>query len=528
MRLIPAFISRLFTRRPAARPAPSRGGRTMDVDVRKGAYNHFGFHSVEQMRKDGRTPTQGSGDEHQKYERELILAESRRLDRDSELYQGMIDKAVQYIVGNGFKIDPKTSDPEWNAAALEEWRKFWAHPEVTGLDDGYAIEQMVCRELLLCGDVGVLKVLPAAKSEYGKIQIIEAEQIKGPIGQTIDGLSRNASGHVDGYYVSQYEHGQVRNDAAKKLGRDVFLFLVRRRRPSSSRGVPPMQAAFAMLHRITDTCDAEAIARQLQARIVASITRQNGAAIANNLSKDDPTVSDPEGHLTTKVQELEQGIFVHGEPGDEIKGLERTAPGQDFTQTIEMFMRLLGVPLGLPLEITLLNWTKSNYSQSRAVLEQAYTSFVTWQMLLEAGFYRPLYNWCIDRAVQAKRLRATEERYACDFLKPTFPWIDQLAEAEAYGAKLDRSLCSHAEALKSQGKDRDDIVAAREREIVDAINTAKRIEAATGVKVPWQPFCGLQSEPSTPPPAAEGADEGKGPASPDKPDEDEEEKRDAA
>ena len=460
--------------------------RNFEVVRQNGRYDAFGYNSATVATRDGRIGGAGSGDSHQRTDRERLILESRRLERDNPIYQGMIDKSTSYIVGNGFSLQAKTDDREWNMEAEATWKEFWKNPELTGLDSGAEIEQMVLREMLIAGDTGVMK------TDTGKLQLVEAEQIKGRSGINDTGVIRDDNGTVTGYWVSPYGNFFVQTGSAVKVKKQDFLFLIRRRRPSAVRAVPPAQASFATLHRINDVCDSEAIARQLQARLAISINRPGGATIIDELADEDDKGAQVEGELTTKFVDFDYATVIAGEPGDDIRGIERTAPGRDFPQTIETFLRLLGLPLGLPLEIVLLNWTKSNFSQSRAVLEQAYQGFIAWQNVLKNGFHTPCYLFYINRAVKTGLLRDHPQKELHEWIAPTFPWIDQLAEAQAFGAKLDRSFCTHAEALKSQNKDREEVVSARQREILDAIQRSREIEDETGVVVPWQHFAGLE------------------------------------
>jgi capsid protein len=281
----------------------------------------------------------------------------------------------------------------------------------------------------------------------------------------------------------------------KEYKAEDVLFLSNPERPSQLRGIPACQSAFPMLHRINDVCDSEAIAWQLLSRIAVSITREQGAEIAYTESKEDENKSsdETEGDLARRVSELDYALLFHGQPGEAVKGVERNIPGMQFSESLRTFLRLLGLPLGLPLELILLDWTQSNYSQSRAVLEQAYENFVGWQAEMIDGFYEPLFRWKIEQWRSDSNSKVTENpKLELGWVTPTFPWIDQLKEAQAYGEQLDRGLITHTEVCKSRHSDRDEIVVRREREIRDAIDRAKKISEDTGVEVPWQIFAGLK------------------------------------
>jgi capsid protein len=208
--------------------------------------------------------------------------------------------------------------------------------------------------------------------------------------------------------------------------------------------------------------------------------------------------------MAARMTELDYALIFHANPGEEVKGIERNIPGRNFSESLLMFLRLLGLPLGLPLEIILLDWTKSNYSQSRAVLEQAFQTFLRWQMKLDQFVLTPLVAWK-KRLWEQSGLLAERRDFAFEWIKPTFPWLDQLKESQAYGEKLDRGMVTHSRVCKSLNTEREDVIDGREAEVRDAIDRAKKIKADTGVEVPWQIFAGLKA----PTGAAENAAAGK-------------------
>lgn len=477
---------------PKARYYPRAGARQVDITSWRGGYSQLGYKAFTAAVRDGRSAIGGSGDQHMRYQREQLVHQSREFIRDNGLYRGMIERATAYIVGNGFTLQASTSDKEWNTLVEKWWKKvFWKKPEIRGVLSGRRTEKQVCRELLTSGDVAAIKV------KGGKLQLIESEQIVGP-GLKDDGLRKNKAGTITGFYLANYtKDGFVRPSDATVYGAEDVLFLSDPERPSSARAVPPAQASFPMLHRINDVCDSEAAAWQILSKWAISINRAGGAAGAVGISKEEEA-ADAEGKLTTRVTELDYATIFSGEPGEEVKGIERNIPGKDFSASITMFLRLLGLPLGLPLEIILLDWTKSNYSQSRAVLEQAYTVFQGWQGILEEDFLDPTYEWAVAMAIDSGELRAPKleagetDIFAHEWIKPTFPWIDQLQEAEAKGAMLDRGFTTLASVVKSTGRDLEEVLAAREREAEAALEISARLFKKYGVEVPYQVFFGIE------------------------------------
>lgn len=472
--------------------------RTITELSRPGTYTALGYRSARLSAADGIVVSGGrSGDAAMQYDRGRLIDMSRQFYRDNAIYCGMIRRAVSYIIGNGFTLQMQSRNQAHNEKVESLWREFWRRPEIRGLLSGRRVEKLYCQEQLLCGDS------TAIKTNKGLLQLIDAEQVVGKNGLD-DGIARDSYGRPTAFYIAKYgQHGQIdRRTAAAYDPRDI-LFSADPERPSATRGVPRAQAAFPMLHRINDVCDSEAIAWQLLARMAVSMTRQDGPLLAYSEGRPDPDAQSGAGQkdLTSMITDLKYALIFHGEPGDEIRGIDRNLPGQNFPESVRMFLRLLGLPLGLPLEVMLLDWTKTNYSQSRAVLEQAYQTFVEIQLAQEEDLLTPVLLWKIGHWIQQGLLteRAGDE-LAHSWIAPTFPWIDQLKEVQAYGAQVDRGFTLHGTVCKSLNVDREDLNNAREREIRDAIGRAQQITADTGVAVPWQIFAGMEAPITQPQP----------------------------
>jgi hypothetical protein len=455
-----------------------------------GKYGALGYRSAKLAVREGRSYNGGSGDIHMRYDRPQLIRQSRAFYRDNPLYKGMIDTAVDYIMAEGFELDVNTTSPPLNKKIEGLWKSFWSRPEIRGLLSGADTAQMICREPLLCGDT------LAIKTDKGLLQLIEAEQIDGG-NKGEQGIEKDKYGTPQRFWISPWgDHGAIKISSARKYEAKDVLFLTCPDRPSSTRGVPAAQASFAMLHRINDICDSEAIAWQMLARLAVSVNKKQADQEGFNLSRQDPnkTSSQAEGDMATRLTELDYALIFWGQDNDEIKGIDRNIPGKNFPESLRMFLRLLGLPLGLPLELVLLDWTKSNYSQSRAVLEQAFKKFKKLQKKAEDFFFNPVFEWKLEQWRKTESLGNRKEiQYS--WIKPTFPWIDQLKEAQARGEAVDRGFMSYSEVCKSRGLDSDDVLAAREQEVIKAIEIARRIENKYegGISVPWQIFAGLEA-----------------------------------
>lgn len=489
--------TRTRQRKNNRRIKPSAGGNGSPQRDRKliivnapGKYTALGYRAARLASSEGRVYSGAAGQRHEQFDRIKLINQSRAFMRDNSIYRGMINRAVAYIVGNGFGLQVKTSSKNLNSEIEAMWEEEHRRPEVRQVLTGRKTDRMICREILVTGDTAVLLT-----NKDSKIQLIESEQITKSTISNSDGIETDVYGRPKKFWISSYDkNGFTSKSRSKPFRPENVLFLTNPERPSSLRGVPPCQSAFPMLHRINDVCDSEAIAWQLLARLAVAIYRKEGAKQGYNESKANPDKEGTagEGSLSTRITELDYALMFEAEPDEKIEGIERNIPGKNFSESLRMFLRLLGLPIGLPLELILLDWTQSNYSQSRAILEQAYQTFLDSQYGLKDFYYDPLLIWRVKNKIHSKTLEKNGYQLNHHFIMPTFPWIDQLKEVQAYAEKLDRSFITHSDVCKSLNRDREDVVSTRETEVSDAIERAKKISEKYSVEVPWEIFAGLE------------------------------------
>jgi capsid protein len=350
------------------------------------------------------------------------------------------------------------------------------------------MERQVLCECVVAGDHGAVKHRPT-----GRLQLIEAERITaGTNSSRVEqGVELTTEGRPLAYWVSDYSQGGGGSPAANYRRFDARDFLYVHspfKRPSQTRAMPVLQSSFPMLHRINDVLDAEAIAWQLLSRFAVAITKRDASAIPGIIGEaDTQNSSDTSGHdISTRVQDFQAGIAFWGdEPGEEIKGIEQNRPPENFEKGLLAFLRLMCMPLGIPLEIWLIQWGQMNLSSARASLLQFYQSTAAaWQSLYTRLFHRRIYRWKVAGWVSQGLLPERPDILDHAWLSVPYPWLDPEQESKAWGVKLDRMLCTQADAVGSDGRALDEVRDARACEIIAAAKTADGIERVIGRQIP--------------------------------------------
>jgi lambda family phage portal protein len=467
----------------------------MTTKLKPGSYDCLGFKAADVLRTSGLPqPVAGSADYHleSRGDRELLVRQSQQFARDNGLYVGVLNRAIDNIIGDGFSLQARTTDETLNEQLEGLWNAERDCLEVRDLFAWWQLERLVLRSLWTDGDVG------AIKTNTGKIQVVESARITRSKRGTLDnGVELDGVGKPLAFHVADYDtSGRLKTGSATRIAAENFIFVAYLERAGQTRGMPAQVSNFPMFHRINDICDSEAVAWQLLSRLALTMSYDGAQENANQLSADNPERTGASAEqLDARIQDFDYGMIVHAPTGAQIKGIDRNLPGANFPNSITMFVRLLGLPLGLPLELILLDWSKTNYSSARAALEQAFRMFGCWQRLLKLRWHAPIYRWKVQQWIDNRQITvpAGVDPFAHEWISPSFPWIDQLKEAEAWGARIDRGLSTQAEAQKSVNRDHAEWLRARSDEVRKAILQADELNVEfPGAKVPWQMFAGIQ------------------------------------
>lgn len=481
-------------------PLPTRTRR-----VRGGAIDaaeQLGYRAAtEGRRSPGTIPQGGSGDFHLRLDRETVIKQSRAYERNNALFQGLHRIAIDNILGPGFGLQANTANKSINERLERMWRdEFCEAPEIRGVFKWRQVEKMILSGIMVAGDIGAIKLASRDRSIDGRLQLIEAEQIDAGRKQPAEGnriqggVETDRYGRVVKIYVKDFDSRSATvKGRAKGFKPEDFILAAYRRRPSQTRGIPALVASFPDINRLDDILTSEAASWQIISRLAFSRQQVDSADMALETSKANDNATVETHQLAQRVHDIGMALIYNCEPGEKIEAIKHEIPAPTLDQSVRVFVRMLGLPLGLPLELALLDWSDMNYSSARASLEQAFLNFMRWQLLLADDAETPVYEWQVRRWIRKGRIPNRPDILRHEWIRPQFPWLDQLKEAQAWGLKLDRGLTTHAEALKSVNRDRQSWLEVREREIGEAMEIADRLNEGREKPDPdlWKHFCGL-------------------------------------
>ena len=460
----------------------------------------------------------GSPDYYLNLDRETLIQLSDYFRKNTSIYPGMIELALaNYLGSHGPNFQPQTASKSVNRKIEKLMKEEMKSPEIRGLDNWVSLQYGWGRGILYHGDIGAVMV--GKGPDAGKLQTISSMRIGSNRNTAVNGNDVKMGVEIDkvgrptAYYIRKYAWRESTINRLKgvRCPAEDFLFTPHRPLLDMTRGEIPLVSSFRFIDQVEDILSSQAASWQIISRIALAITRRDGASWADSTGETDDDAESED--LTSRVTNLPGVTFFAGGPNDEVKSIDHKIPGLKFVENIVLYLRLIGMPLALPIEIVLNDWSKTNYTSGRGSLQQAYRRFLSLQDLHERTLNRPWAEWKIKRLVEQGLLPDRPDILNHAWVWPTFPWIDELKEAEAWHMKMNTGISTHADALGSVGRDRAEYLDQVDMEVREAIERANKIKNETGEEIDWRIFCGREPLGKTAQAAIEKSNrEGKQPA----------------
>lgn len=413
-------------------------------------------------------PSGGRADYHLEatWDRRDIVDRARDLERSNVIAEGMLNRATENVVGDGFRLQSQAggvgnaSARAWNDLVEARWRE-WCRTgaDVRGLSTFGELLSLTYRSWLRDGDVGVIKL------KDGSLQFVESDQIASPAGAIptkgeVDGILLDGKGKPTQYRIltdpdpqwSTVRWGQTFD----LIPASDVIFLARRQRHGQTRGLSAFSNVAWLLDQIDGQIEAVTMAARMAACVGLVVHRQGRSSGLT-------TTTDSHGNVR-RIQTLEPGMIAEVGQEDKISQIDPRNPSQDFPDFLATLGRLVGLTFGLPLEVTFLDFSRTNYSSARAALLQAYQVWRMHQSMLER-FCSSVYRWWLLREMRLGRIPVRRDALRHSWIKPGWKWVDPEKELKAQLGAVDAGVSTLSDIAMQQGKDFEELVLARRREL---------------------------------------------------------------
>ena len=433
----------------------------------------FGYRGGQPGRLDSTgSGVNGAADYHleQAYDRREMVDRGRELDRDNVIAHGALDRVADNVVGCGATPQAASEDEAWNAEVEKRFADWCqAEADVRRLCTFAELQHLWVRSRNRDGDVGAILL------DDGSLQMVESDQLVAPIGteyhpRMVDGIETDKRGRPLRFHVlDNTDWDKITGNRRYMPGRvavpaDSFLFDARRARLGQTRGDPVFGQNAWLLDQIDQQIEAVTAAAKMAACFGLVLETENDYALMAKREKD-------RRGRPRRTWDLAPGSVKRLEPGEKLSQVKPEHPTTNFEGFIVLLGRVMGLGLGLPLELLFLDFSRTNYSSARASLLQAQDGFRLQQAALRDHFLAPVWRWKVLRWLADGTLKKPSDSRGLagalshTWIMPGWKWLDPVKEIEAHLLAVDAGWETVTGVAASLGRDFSELLETRKREL---------------------------------------------------------------
>lgn len=417
-------------------------------------------------------------------------AQSRELRRTNPIAEGAIATNINRVVGTGVQPVPMPDlailgwTEEQGAAWSAQWASLfsmWADSKECTLDGGqtfYERQALVLGSRMESGDC--FTILPDGSPSSTqpfklRLQTIEADRCGNPMGVmdsrfVVAGVRMAAAtGAPEAYHIYDQHPGSNfvgGNNTANTLkgewytaigrsGRRRILHHFRPNRPEQTRGTPYLAPVIQAIKDLGRYTEAEITAAVMSAFYTVFIEQEGGGSPAPVWGADGQHANNGAGAPPPGPEvAMAPGAVVGLARGEKVSIADPNRPNTAYEPFVLGILKLIGMGLGLPVELLVKSFN-SSYSASKAALLDAWQHFRTERQWLVLSFCQPVYETLLAEAVADRRIAAPGF-----FTDPLLRWaytraawhgdsqgsINPKDEVAAYRDAIDGRLMTHERA----------------------------------------------------------------------------------
>jgi lambda family phage portal protein len=452
-------------------------------------------------------PGFGSADADTLPDLSMLMSRSRDLERNNGIAAGGMQTVTDNVIGTGLTLRPtpdyaalgKTKDwaQEWSRKTASLWR---AHADTTEIDvaDSLTFAGLCTQALHAAMSNGDALAVPLWLPRVGDrrfstcLQLVESDRLSNPQGM-IDtnnlrgGVEMDNFGRPIAYHIRKQHPGDLyltfgsrdvwtwdRIPAETPWGRKRVLHLHDKERTGQTRGKPLISAVLPQFKMLDHYERTELQAAVVNAMIAAFIETPLDSGTITEMFGGNVDSPEYQSYLSQRreyVAPLKGAAIIPTFPGDKVTPFLPARPAAAFGPFTEAIARRIGLAYGLPYELLMKDWSKTNYSSARAACLEAWRFFIGRRKWLSDYLATPYYQLWLEEAVDLGLVDAPgfyENRYAysaCRWIGPGRGWVDPVKEAEAALIRVVGHLSTLERECAEQGLDWEEVLEQRSSEL---------------------------------------------------------------
>lgn len=467
-------------------------------------------------------PSMGAGaDWHYQNEGDFLwLGESARdLDRNDLVVGQAIDRVVENTLQSGFSPEPNTGDDGLNDALKARWAEESVDPlmcDVAGQLAFHEQTKLVLRDTITVGDIFALP------HEDGPIQLIEYHRCRSPHRtkkNIVHGVEMTDTRKRLRYWFTNEPVNPLHStgirlkdltpvNAYDRSGRANVWHIYFPKRVTQTRGVTALAPCFDAASMHDDVQFAELLHRQVASCFFIFRNRTsewdptlnaNAAQIGNTLPSDG---------TQRRIEGVVPGLELTGAKGETLSMDSPNIPNATFFPHVKMILTFVGINLGLPLVVLLMDASETNFSGYRGAIDQARIGFRNLQSKLVERWCRPNWWWKVERwaeddpAIAKAIVEGTAWKH--QWKMPSWGYIEPTKDATADLIRQSNLLISPTRWASERGHDWEELVGETIRDRGLAIKLALQQAAELNKEFKLEGEAGVRWRDLAPLPNADG------------------------
>lgn len=422
-------------------------------------------------------------------------ASSRDLFMNTAIGSGGLRRIVANAIGPGLRLQCRIDRnflklEEKEAAAWERntEREFNLYAKSKECDlkrslNFYQMQKLILLSTLMNGDsFFALPYKDTRNFPYKlKIQLIEADDVFNSNGtpdctKMAGGIEVDNNGAPSKIYVRKktdvynntlfinpYLSESIPVNIYSASGRKNIYHVYDPERINQRRAMPYMAPIFEKVKQISRLSDAELMKNIISAFFTITITSVSEAsALSDPFLASQSVLDTATNPQDAKMYEMGSGNFLQLDPDEKAEIIEsKTQSGSEFVPFFESMLKEIGMSIGIPFEVLLLQFN-SSYTASQASLQEAWKLFIDKRNFTANEFCQPIYKEWLIEAITKGRIKAPgffndysiQEAWCCSTWEGAKKAVlDPLKEAKASEVRLKNNLTCHENEFIAAGNE---------------------------------------------------------------------------
>lgn len=469
-------------------------------------------------------PTQGAhGDYHYRSEADFlrVMEYARDMERNDSIVGSILTQSANSVLMNGIEVQADTGPTKQhkllNKALQAEFDEWCQDPEACDAqgERTFAEQQHYAfRQMQLDGDILALL------RDDGRLQHVEAHRIRTPSKTTrnvVHGVLLDEDRKRTQYWVTKEDldlHSPLKlvgdtvpYDTRDDLGHRQVAHLYNSHRFSQTRGVSALAPVFDLCGMAEDIQFAKLVQQQIVSCFAIFKERTDsydGTDTAGDDQTGSRTLAGREDGTTGVMEGIAPGLYREGARGEVFKGFSPAVPNQEFFTQFRLTLQMIGVNLGLPLIVVLMDAAETNFSGWRGAMDVAKMGWRFNQLEMCSHYVSPIYRWFVRWLIATnKTIRGMAEGivkpWRHDTHCPVWPYVNPLQDVATGVMELRNGMKSPVQFYNERNLDPRKVVRETVTFNAEAIKRALKRAKALNAEFPEANITWRDLWPSPPP-----------------------------